>query len=106
MAFLGLGWLPVANTSRVENGKTIPQNWKRAWGYSKPNDVVMSHSWYWRSRTGKEKRHTSFSFDGTRNCLINSLRSTIWVDSNRRAKRVLTTVFKSRVGLFLKTHRN
>ncbi len=26
-----------------------PQNWKRAWGYSKPDDVVMPHSWYWRS---------------------------------------------------------
>jgi len=26
-----------------------PQNWKRAWAYSKPDDVIMPHSWYWRS---------------------------------------------------------
>jgi hypothetical protein len=26
-----------------------PQNWKRAWGYSKPSEIVMIHSWYWRS---------------------------------------------------------
>jgi hypothetical protein len=26
-----------------------PNNWKRAWGYSKPSDIEMIHSWYWRS---------------------------------------------------------
>ena len=26
-----------------------PKNWKRAWGYAKPAEVVMPHSWYWRS---------------------------------------------------------
>ena len=26
-----------------------PNNWKRAWGYSKPSEIVMIHSWYCRS---------------------------------------------------------
>ncbi|MFL6197423.1 MAG: hypothetical protein ACJ75H_24770 [Thermoanaerobaculia bacterium] len=26
-----------------------PQNWKRAWGTAKPEEVVMPHSWFWRS---------------------------------------------------------
>jgi hypothetical protein len=26
-----------------------PENWARAWGSSKPAEVVMPHSWYWRS---------------------------------------------------------
>lgn len=26
-----------------------PKNYGRAWGVSKPDDVVMVHSWYWRS---------------------------------------------------------
>lgn len=26
-----------------------PGNWGRAWGYAKPDDVTMVHSWYWRS---------------------------------------------------------
>jgi hypothetical protein len=26
-----------------------PENWKRAWGSAKPAEVVMPHSWYWRS---------------------------------------------------------
>src|SRR6476620_7478432 len=55
-------------------------------------------------RTGQEKRRISFSFGGTRNYLINSFRTTIWVDSNRRAKRVTIIVLKSRVGFFLETY--
>lgn len=26
-----------------------PKNYKRAWGVSKPPEVTMVHSWYWRS---------------------------------------------------------
>lgn len=26
-----------------------PKNWERAWGDPKPADIVMPHSWYWRS---------------------------------------------------------
>jgi len=97
-------WLPVADTSRVENGKTINRIGNGPGATQNPMMSSCLIPGIGDHRTGQEKRHTSFSFGGTRNCLINSLRTTIWVDSNRRAKRVLTTVFKSRVGLFLKTH--
>lgn len=26
-----------------------PKNYKRAWGYSKPQEIDLVHSWYWRA---------------------------------------------------------
>src|SRR5213592_420869 len=52
--FISIGFLVFllpAGCGYFSSGKweDDPHNWKRAWGYSKPDDVVMPHSWYWRS---------------------------------------------------------
>jgi hypothetical protein len=39
-----------------------PKNWKRAWGYSKPSEVVMIHSWYWRSPHWTKEEAYFFQF--------------------------------------------
>jgi hypothetical protein len=39
-----------------------PKNWKRAWGYSKPDEVVMPHSWYWRSAHWSREEAYFFEF--------------------------------------------
>ena len=44
------------------NWEDDPKNWKRAWGYSKPHDVVMPHSWYWRSPHWSREEAYFFQF--------------------------------------------
>jgi len=39
-----------------------PDNFARAWGYSKPNDVTMIHSWYWRSAHFTREESYFFQF--------------------------------------------
>ena len=39
-----------------------PKNWKRAWGSSKPDEVVMPHSWYWRSPHWSREEAYGFQF--------------------------------------------
>lgn len=41
-----------------------PKNWERAWGYSKPSEVVMIHSWYWRSPHWTKEEAYFFQFKG------------------------------------------
>ena len=42
-----------------------PKNFERAWGAGKPPDLVMLHSWYWRSP--HFTREESYFFDFARN---------------------------------------
>ncbi len=39
-----------------------PKNWERAWGSSKPAEVVMAHSWYWRSAHWSREEAYFFEF--------------------------------------------
>jgi len=39
-----------------------PGHWRRAWGYSKPPDVVIIHSWYWRSAHWTREEAYFFQF--------------------------------------------
>jgi len=49
IALLGFFLLSVFGCASSGKWEDDPQNWKREWGYSKPDSVVMTHSWYWRS---------------------------------------------------------
>ena len=43
--------LVFAGCGHLSSGKweDDPKNWERAWGNSKPDDIIMVHSWYYRS---------------------------------------------------------
>ena len=62
IAFLAL--LLAGGCGYVNSGKwdDDPQNWKRAWGYTKPDDVTMPHSWYWRSAHWSREEAYFFQF--------------------------------------------
>jgi hypothetical protein len=66
-----------------------PKNWKRAWGYSKPEEVVMPHSWYWRSPHWTREEPISFRSDGTRTCSSNGWERMGCARPNRRRVRVI-----------------
>jgi len=64
ISFALLGFLLLTGCGYASSGKweDDPQNWKREWGYSKPNGVVMTHSWYWRSPHWSREEAFFFQF--------------------------------------------
>ena len=65
---IGLAFLTtvfIAGCGYVSSGKweDDPENWKRAWGNSKPAEVAMPHSWYWRSPHWTREEAYFFEFE-------------------------------------------
>ena len=57
--------LPEVGCGYFSSGKweDDPANWTRAWGYSKPDDIVMVHSWYRRSPHWTREEAYFFQFE-------------------------------------------
>jgi hypothetical protein len=51
LVVLGVAFIPAVACGYLRSGTWVddPKNFARAWGYSKPEEIDMVHSWYWRS---------------------------------------------------------
>jgi hypothetical protein len=61
---LGVACAAAASCGYLQSGAWVDdqKNFARAWGYSKPDEINMVHSWYWRSAHFTREESYFFQF--------------------------------------------